>query len=121
MPKLSSKILYSSNFTSGLNTTLHVIMPDLGENANSSDAPTEVGDTERTGQDCRPEPLNVRIEKMPPYDPNRTESRDKVLEGGAAGEEVDDTGLVQLESLCMNCHENVCCLQPYPISYLTDW
>jgi hypothetical protein len=95
---------------------LHVTMPHLGENANSSDAPTDVSDTEKTRQDGSTEPLIVRMEKMPHYDPEQKESQGKVLEDGAAGEEADDTGLVQLESLCMNCHENVCCLRP--IHYL---
>ena len=29
------------------------------------------------------------------------------------GSEEDDTGLVQVESLCMNCHENVCPALPF--------
>ena len=81
---------------------------DLGETANSAAASAVVGNTVKTGQDRSTAHLSVQVEEMRPLDPAQKESRGDVVEGEAVGDEADDTGLVRLESLCMNCHEDVC-------------
>ncbi len=78
----------------------------LAEKAHPPAASAGVADTGQKGSIAS---LSVQVEEMPLRDLAQKVSPCDVLEGEAADEEADETGLIQLESLCMNCHENVCC------------